>query len=65
MLAFGEGWHNNHHAFEFSARHGLQKWQIDPTWMVVSLLQRLGLAFNVKLPSAAQKQRLALTPAAL
>lgn len=24
LLGFGEGWHNNHHAFEFSARHGLE-----------------------------------------
>lgn len=28
ILAFGEGWHNNHHAFEFSARHGLEWWQV-------------------------------------
>ena len=64
LLAFGEGWHNNHHAFEFSARHGLQWWQLDPTWMVVSLLDKLGLAHSIKLPSVAQKQRLALRPAA-
>ena len=32
ILAFGEGWHNNHHAFEFSARHGLEWWQVDMTW---------------------------------
>ena len=64
LLAFGEGWHNNHHAFEFSARHGLQKWQLDPTWMVISLLQRVGLATDVKLPSTAQKKRLALHAAA-
>lgn len=32
ILAFGEGWHNNHHAFEFSARHGLEWWQVDVTW---------------------------------
>ena len=31
LLAFGEGWHNNHHAFEFSARHGLRWWQVHPT----------------------------------
>lgn len=59
LLAFGEGWHNNHHAFEFSARHGLEKWQVDVTWMVVSALQKLGLATNVKLPSERQKARLA------
>ena len=44
ILAFGEGWHNNHHAFEFSARHGLEWWQVDMTWGVVSVLKFLGLA---------------------
>ena len=58
-LAFGEGWHNNHHAFEFSARHGLKWWQLDPTWMVISTFKALGLAENVKLPSEKQKSRLA------
>ncbi|KAK3411055.1 palmitoyl-monogalactosyldiacylglycerol delta-7 desaturase, chloroplastic [Eucalyptus grandis] len=60
VLAFGEGWHNNHHAFEYSARHGLEWWQLDMTWYVVRLLQVLGLATDVKLPNEAQKQRLAL-----
>lgn len=32
LLGFGEGWHNNHHAFEFSARHGLEPYQYDMTW---------------------------------
>lgn len=59
ILAFGEGWHNNHHAFEFSARHGLEWWQYDATWAVISTLQKLGLATNVKLPTEKQKQRLA------
>ncbi|KAF2301435.1 hypothetical protein GH714_024071 [Hevea brasiliensis] len=59
MLAFGEGWHNNHHAFEYSARHGLEWWQIDMTWYVVRFLQAIGLATDVKLPSEMQKQRLA------
>lgn len=58
-LAFGEGWHNNHHAFEFSARHGLEKWQVDITWLVISALHTVGLASNVKLPSERQKSRLA------
>ncbi|KAF8011712.1 hypothetical protein BT93_J2099 [Corymbia citriodora subsp. variegata] len=60
ILTFGEGWHNNHHAFEYSARHGLEWWQLDMTWYVVRLLQVLGLATDVKLPNEAQKQRLAL-----
>lgn len=61
ILAFGEGWHNNHHAFEFSARHGLEWWQIDATWGVIWLLQKLGLAKNVKLPSESQRARLAIS----
>lgn len=60
VLAFGEGWHNNHHAFEFSARHGLEWWQVDVTWAVIRTLQALGLATKVKLPTEAQKARLAV-----
>lgn len=61
ILAFGEGWHNNHHAFEFSARHGLEWWQFDMTWMIISALQAVGLATNVKLPTEKQKARLAFS----
>ena len=63
VLAFGEGWHNNHHAFEFSARHGLKWWQFDVTWTVINLLKAVGLATNVKLPSEKQKARLAFPEA--
>ena len=48
LLTYGEGWHNNHHAYQYSARHGLQWWEIDITWGIIVLLQRLGLATNVK-----------------
>lgn len=51
LLTYGEGWHNNHHAYQYSARHGLQWWEIDMTWMTIQLLQALGLAKNVKLAS--------------
>jgi stearoyl-CoA desaturase (delta-9 desaturase) len=50
LLTFGEGWHNNHHAFQYSARHGLEWWEIDLTWMMIKTLSALGLATNVKLP---------------
>lgn len=60
LLAFGEGWHNNHHAFEYSARHGLEWWQLDMTWYVVRFLQAIGLATDVKLPTEIQKQRMTL-----
>nr|GLL47105.1 palmitoyl-monogalactosyldiacylglycerol delta-7 desaturase, chloroplastic-like isoform X2 [Ipomoea trifida] len=59
LLAFGEGWHNNHHAFEFSARHGLEWYQLDITWSIVWALQAVGLATDVKLPTNAQKRKMA------
>jgi fatty-acid desaturase len=49
VLTYGEGWHNNHHAFQHSARHGLKWWEIDLTWMHIRLLKALGLAKKVKL----------------
>lgn len=55
--------HNNHHAFEFSARHGLEWWQFDMTWIVIRSLQAVGLATNVKLPTEKQKARLAFPSA--
>ncbi len=56
LLTFGEGWHNNHHAFQYSARHGLEWWEIDITWMIIRSLQILGLVKNVKLPPTEAKQ---------
>lgn len=49
LIAYGEGWHNNHHAFQYSARHGLKWWEIDFTWMMIRCLKLLGLAHNIKL----------------
>ncbi|BFG29725.1 hypothetical protein CerSpe_159980 [Prunus speciosa] len=57
IITLGEGWHNNHHAFEYSARHGLEWWQIDITWYVIRFLQAIGLATDVKVPNEIQKQR--------
>ena len=57
LLVFGEGWHNNHHAFPASARHGLRRFQLDPSWWVIRALERLGLAWNVKVPSPVQLER--------
>jgi stearoyl-CoA desaturase (delta-9 desaturase) len=50
LLTYGEGWHNNHHAFQTSARHGLAWWELDPTYMAVWVLEKLGIAYNVKRP---------------
>ena len=51
VLALGEGWHNNHHAFPTSARHGLRWWQIDASYWVIRGLAALGLAWKVRVPS--------------
>ncbi len=51
LLVFGEGWHNNHHAFPASARHGLHRFQIDLSWWVIRGLERLGLVWNVSVPT--------------
>ncbi len=51
LLAFGEGWHNNHHADSRAAPHGHKWWEFDATWLAIRLLMLLGLAKNVALPS--------------
>lgn len=50
LAALGEGWHNNHHAFPASARHGLLAGQFDASWLVIRALLALGLASSAKLP---------------
>jgi stearoyl-CoA desaturase (delta-9 desaturase) len=57
LLVFGEGWHNNHHAFPASARHGLRRFQIDLSWLVIRGLEKLGLVWNVRTPNASQLER--------
>ena len=57
LLAFGEGWHNNHHAFPRSAFHGLHWWQIDLSGYVIWALERLGLAQDVYRVSPARQAR--------
>lgn len=67
MLVFGEGWHNNHHAFPGSARHGLNRYQLDVSWLVIRGLEKLGLVWNVKLPTPeriARREAAAAPPAA-
>jgi len=48
LLTFGEGWHNNHHAFPTSARHGLEWYQFDMNWIAIRILKKLGLAQNIR-----------------
>jgi stearoyl-CoA desaturase (delta-9 desaturase) len=46
-LSLGEAWHNNHHAFPTSARHGLGRFQLDPSAWLINALERCGLASDV------------------
>ena len=54
LITFGEGWHNNHHAHPRSARHGMTWWEVDLSWMQIRVMQWLGLAWDVQVPSATQ-----------
>jgi stearoyl-CoA desaturase (Delta-9 desaturase) len=47
LPTLGEAWHNNHHAFPTSARHGLRWWQADPSAWLIACMQRVGLAWDV------------------
>jgi fatty-acid desaturase len=49
LLTWGEGWHNNHHAYPTAARHGLRWYEIDVNWYGIRTLQFLGLAKSIKL----------------
>eukprot|EP00879_Flechtneria_rotunda_P022364 GHRR01023598.1.p1 GENE.GHRR01023598.1~~GHRR01023598.1.p1 ORF type:complete len:117 (+),score=34.19 GHRR01023598.1:790-1140(+) len=51
LISFGEGWHNAHHAFPYSARHGLDWWELDATWYLICVLQFLGIVWDVQVPS--------------
>jgi fatty-acid desaturase len=51
ILALGEGWHNNHHKFPTSAKHGLRAWEIDPSWILIWTMKKLRIAKKVKQPS--------------
>jgi fatty-acid desaturase len=46
-ITFGEGWHNNHHAYPRSSRHGLTWREIDINWIQISILEKLGLIKDV------------------
>ena len=54
LVTFGEGWHNNHHAYPTSARHGMVWRELDLTWLQIRLLGKLGLARDIRVPTADQ-----------
>ena len=60
ILSWGEGWHNNHHAFQFSARHGLRWFEIDPVWWIIKALAWVRLAREIKVPTIEMRERMRL-----
>ncbi|HEY6098862.1 MAG TPA: acyl-CoA desaturase [Anaeromyxobacter sp.] len=48
LITFGEGWHNSHHGSPSSARQGSRWWQLDVTWLLLRLLARLGVVWDVR-----------------
>lgn len=62
LPSMGEAWHNNHHAFPTSARHGLRWWQLDISGMLIHGAERAGLAWNVIRVSPDQQERKAAPP---
>lgn len=53
LLTMGEGWHNNHHAYQASARQGFRWWEYDPTYYALRLLSWLGVVWDLRLPPQA------------
>jgi stearoyl-CoA desaturase (delta-9 desaturase) len=47
LPSLGESWHHNHHAFPRSAEHGLRRWELDPSALLIRAMERVGLAWNV------------------
>ena len=63
-LSFGEAWHNNHHAFPTSAEHGLRRFEVDPSALVIRALERVGLAWDlVRVSPQRQASKLPPLPA--
>lgn len=47
LPSLGESWHHNHHAFPRSAVHGLKRWEMDPSALIITAMEKVGLAHNV------------------
>jgi stearoyl-CoA desaturase (delta-9 desaturase) len=55
LLTYGEGWHNNHHAYQTSARHGLRWWEVDLTYVAIYLMKVCRIAYNIRLPKISSR----------
>ena len=61
VVTYGEGWHNNHHAYQTSAAHGLDWWEIDTTYIAIKLMSYVGMASDIKLAKP-EKKSAKITP---
>lgn len=61
---WGEAWHNNHHAFPTSYRHGLRRWQLDPSAAIIRALEMCGLAWDVVRVDPERRRRAVRAPTA-
>jgi stearoyl-CoA desaturase (Delta-9 desaturase) len=50
LFTMGEGWHNNHHAFQSSVRQGFRWWEIDLTYYILKALSFIGIVWDLKTP---------------
>jgi stearoyl-CoA desaturase (delta-9 desaturase) len=57
LLSFGEGWHNNHHAYQRSAAHGLRWFELDVTYWTIRLLGLVGLASDIVVPGPDERPK--------
>lgn len=60
IITFGEGWHNNHHRFPNSARQGLKWWELDISYYLIKLMEKIGLVWNVSTGPTAEQIKKAI-----
>lgn len=60
LLALGEGWHNNHHAYPGSAQTGLRWWELDISWQTIKLASKFGIVSWMNVPSAYGRRKASL-----
>jgi stearoyl-CoA desaturase (delta-9 desaturase) len=64
LPSFGESWHNNHHAFPTSAIHGIRRWELDVSGLVILALEKAGLVWDVVRVEPARMQQKAIAEVA-
>lgn len=65
LISFGEGWHNNHHAQQRSAAHGMKWWEFDITYLTIRVMEKLGFAWKVVRPKLPETKESEERPGAL